>query len=128
MATETKSQRLTRQMKKDAQRQAKRREKMGTERRPETHAVDRAIVEALAYVVVRHHYEGEARRDIVVPFKEILEVAGSILTKGDRFALEPALKAIVARTKNRDSHLWTLPAPKRPKRDDSYAEKTTTSS
>jgi len=118
MAIETKSQRLARQMKKDAQRQAKRREKMGAERRPETHAVDRAIVEALAYVAVRHHYEGEARRDIVLPFKEVLEVAGGILTKGDRFALEPALKAIVARTKGRESHLWTLPAPARPTRRD----------
>ena len=113
MATETKSQRLTRQMKKDAERQARRRAKMVESGKPETHAVDRALAEALAYVVTGHHQKGTKRGNVQVPFMDVLKVASRILAHRGRFDLEQAMRAVVARTRSHDRH-WTLETPTRP--------------
>lgn len=112
----TKSRRLKQRMEKDADRQAVRRETMRSERRPETHAVDRALAEAIAYVTVRHHAEGTSRREVMIPLRELLETASQILW--ERYDPEHSVRAVATRTRRRKSHLWTLPAPERPKRDD----------
>lgn len=113
MPTETKSQRLTRQQKKDAERQQRRRVKMAETGKPETHAVDRAIAEALAYVVVGHHAPGGKRRGVEVPFMEVLVVASRILAHRGRFNLEQSMRAVVARTSAKRGH-WRLGEPRRP--------------
>lgn len=118
IAPTTKSQRLHRRMKKDAERQAERRAAMAEQRRPETHAVDRALAEAVAYVAIQHHIEGTKRGEIMIPFRDILEAASRILAHRDRFDEKQAVEAVVARTRGRKAHLWTLDAPKRPQRDD----------
>lgn len=112
----TKSRRLKQRQAKDADRQAVRRETMRSEGRPETHAVDRALAEAIAYVAVRHHLEGSKRREVMIPLRELLETARRILEK--RYDAQHSLRAVVDRTRRRKPHLWTLPVPERPKRDD----------
>lgn len=114
MPVETKSQRLNRQMKKDAERQARRRQRMAIARAPETHAVDRALSEALAYVAVQHHGTDIKRGDVMVPFREVLDVASRILNDRGRYELVPSMKAVVARTRPRKRMGWTLEAPSRP--------------
>lgn len=49
MARETKSTKTAQRQKKDRDRQQSRRDDMVAERRPDTHAVDRAVSEAVAY-------------------------------------------------------------------------------
>lgn len=114
----TKLQRLNRRREKDANRQATRREKMRESGRPETHAVDRAISEAVAYVIVQNHSEGDRRANVTLPMRDILLVASRILAHLGRHDPALATLAVFERTKARKSHLWTLPAPERPKRDD----------
>lgn len=118
VAPTTKSQRLYRRMRKDAERQAQRRAAMAEQRRPETHAVDRALAEAVAYVAIQHQPEGTKRGDIVIPFRDILKVASRILAHRGRFDEKEAVEAVVARTRGRKAHLWTLGAPTRQERDD----------
>jgi hypothetical protein len=113
MPRETKSQRVSRQMKKDAERQQRRREKMAQDRRPDTHAVDRALSEALAYVVVTKHKPGAKRRTIEVPFRDVLVTASQILAHRGRFDMEQSMRAVVARTSSKRSH-WRLGEPRRP--------------
>jgi hypothetical protein len=114
MPNETKSQRLTRQMKKDAERQQRRRASMAEKKKPETHAVDRALSEALAYVVVCSHVEGKAREDVEVSFLAVLKTAARILAARGRYDAAEASKAVFARTRSRKPMHWTLADPKRP--------------
>lgn len=110
----TRPQRIARRQRLDAERQSTRRKTMAVERRPDTHAVDRALAEALAYVAIQNHSPAATKKDIMVPFRDVLEVAGRILACRGRYDAEKAVRAIVDRTKDRKGHLWTLPAPERP--------------
>jgi hypothetical protein len=112
----TKSQRLKTRMAKDADRQALRRETMRSEGRPETHAVERALAEAIAYVSVQHHVEGSERHEVMIPLREVLATASEILAQRHDHVL--SIEAVAARTQPRKPHLWTLAEPKRPKRND----------
>lgn len=114
----TKSQRLKKRMERDAERQSTRREKMRAQRRPETHAVDRALAEAVAYVAIQNYPEGAKWANATLPLRDVLEVASRVLAHRGRYDPAHSTQAVVERVKSRKSHLWTLPAPERPKRDD----------
>lgn len=107
----SKSQRIRTRMKKDADRQARRRTTMREEGRPETHAVDRAVAEAVAYLAVQNHRDGEKKGTAILMFRDIVEVASRILSYRGRFDQFASMRAVASRLHNRKSHLWTLPAP-----------------
>ena len=68
----TRSQRLRGRMEKDAERQAIRRKAMREQGRPATHAVDRAIAEAVAYVALRNLRDGEKMDKVLLSFLTLL--------------------------------------------------------
>ncbi len=115
----TKSQRLRVRMKKDADRQAKRRTAMRDEGRPETHAVDRAVAEAVAYLAVQNRRDGEKKGESLLTFRDIVDVASRILSHRGRFDHFASIRAVASRLRRRKEHLWTLPAPQRQKASDS---------
>jgi hypothetical protein len=108
------SHRLSRQRFKDAQRQQQRRAAMASARRPATHAVDSALVEALAYTSVECRPAGVERRDVMLPFRQVLFIAIRILAHGGRYDWREASRAVVARVRERKATEWRLDAPRRP--------------
>jgi hypothetical protein len=106
--------RLARERRKDAMRQQRRRDRMAKARIPPTHAVDSALVQALAYTVHQHWLPGQARHAVIVPFKAVLLNAIEILTSGDRYDEKEAARAVAARTRDRKPLSWRLEEPQRP--------------
>lgn len=106
------SARLSRQRFKDAQRQQQRRDAMAVSRKPATHAVDSALVEALAYTSVECWPLGGDRRDVVVPLRQVLLTAINILAQ--RYDWQESSRAVVARVRVRGALAWRLEAPHRP--------------
>lgn len=106
------SSRLSRQRFKDAQRQQQRRNAMASSRKPATHAVDSALVEALAYTSAECWPVGVDRRDVVVPLRQVLFTAIRILAK--RYDWRESSRAVVARVRVRRAMAWRLEAPHRP--------------
>lgn len=105
------SARLSRQRFKDAQRQQRRRDAMATAGKPATHAVDSALVEALTYASVECWPAGTERRDVVMPLRQVLFIAISILAK--RYDWQESSRAVVARVRVRKSMTWRLDVPPR---------------
>lgn len=115
----TRSQRIRTRMRKDADRQARRRISMRDEGRPETHAVDRAVAEAVAYLAVQNRRDGEKKGESLLKFRDIVDVASRILSHRGRFDNFASIRAVASRLRRRKEHLWTLPAPQRQKASDS---------
>lgn len=111
----TKSHRLRRRMEKDAERQAMRRMVMREQGRPTTHAVDRAIAEAVAYVALRNRRDGEKMEGVLLSFLDIIKIAGRILAHRDQFDKTKSMEAVALRLASQKSRRWTLGAPQRPK-------------
>lgn len=109
----TRSQRLRKRMEKDADRQAVRREAMRQQGSPDTHAVDRAVAEAVAYLAVQNHRDGEKKGNAKLMFRDIVEIASRILSHRGRFDQLASMRAVASRLGNRKSHRWSLPAPER---------------
>lgn len=116
MTRETKSTKTAQRQKKDRDRQQSRRDNMVAERRPETHAVDRAVSEAVAYVMAGHGMAGIPPLEIVVSVAEVSQVARTILAK--RYDYELSGAAVVKRLSPRPKMRWTLPAPTARNADD----------
>ena len=90
MPRETKSTKTAQRQKKDRDRQQTRRDEMVEERRPDTHAVDRAVSEAVAYVMAGYGMAGIPPLEIVVSVVEVSQVAGTILAKRYDYELSAA--------------------------------------
>lgn len=109
----TRSQRLRKRMEKDADRQAVRREAMRQQGSPDTHAVDRAVAEAVAYLAVQNHRDAEKKGNAKLMFRDIVEIASRILSHRGRFDQLASMRAVASRLGNRKSQRWSLPAPER---------------
>lgn len=113
----TKSQRLRKRMEKDAERQATRRRAMREQGRPSTHAVDRAIAEAVAYVALRNLRDGEKMEEVLLSFLDVIKIASRVLAHRDQFDKIKSTEAVALRLASQKSRRWTLGAPQRPKGD-----------
>ena len=101
-------------LEKDADRQQARRDTMKAKRKPDTHAVDRALSEALAYHAAMHAASGRHWAAVSIRMVDVLQTAGNILAK--RYDYEESARAVVERAKPRAPYRWTLKPP--PEADD----------
>lgn len=104
---ETKSQRRERRERKDRERQQVRRDAMKADGRPDTHAVNSAITEALAYLIASPGAADEywARRR-VTPL-EVVDIARRILAA--RYDWSQSGQAVQAKLQPRDRYHPSLP-------------------
>lgn len=99
---------------KDAYRQQTRRDAMKARGKPDTHAVNRAISEAVSYRAVAHAEPGEHWAGVRVRVSDVLQTAANILAQ--RYDAEESARAVVERMKPRNGNRWTLKPP--PRADD----------
>jgi len=86
------------------------RDRKKSERCPQTHAIDSALIEAISYAVDARRGEAASRYSVQVSLYEIDVIAIAILTaKG--FDAERSSHGVYSRTKSRKSAHWTLEPP-----------------
>lgn len=97
-------------MARDAIRQQRRREQMRGRHAPDTHAVDRAVSQAVARVVTRNLQTGGDHSTVTLNYSEVGAEAIRILMC--RYARAEAKRAVAERIRPRRKHLWDLPPPR----------------
>ncbi len=102
----TKGERLRSERRQDRDRQTKRRAKMKADGIPETHAVHRAMAEALSFVCAKHFRSRTASADVRAFLNDWGTVATQILvTRGNN--IDHAAAAIRNQVQPRPDHLYT---------------------
>lgn len=116
MTRETRSQRIERRLRKDRDRQQVRRDGMKDRGKPDTHAVNSAVAEALAYMIAKSHGPGEhwVRRRVMAI--EVMDLARRILAT--RYDGTQSGKAVITKMQPRARYHWILPSLSRLADDD----------
>jgi hypothetical protein len=106
----TKGERLRKEQRQDRDRQTKRRAKMKAQGIPETHAVHRAMAEAMSFTCAKHFRARTASAEVKAFLNKWATVAAQILVaRGNTF--DHSAAAIHGQVSPRSDHLYTTGLP-----------------